>query len=81
MGEDKNSTGPDWFLSILNDTRVKARAALQVTLWRNWSVRNDLTHGGTSFSILVSVQVVESMLKNWTFRESEMPLDDVACHW
>ena len=56
---------------------VKARAALLVTLWRNWSVRNDLTHGGTSVSIIGWVQVIESMLKHWSFRESEMLLDDV----
>jgi hypothetical protein len=53
-------TGPEWFLIALDNTPENARPTLLLSLWKIWSVRNDLTHGGTYFSIAGSLRIIES---------------------
>uniref|UniRef100_K3YY75 Reverse transcriptase zinc-binding domain-containing protein n=1 Tax=Setaria italica TaxID=4555 RepID=K3YY75_SETIT len=70
-------TGSEWFLLTLNNTPENARPALILFLWRNWSVHNDLTHGGTYFSVAGSVRVIESMLNNLSIQHSDVFMEDV----
>jgi hypothetical protein len=48
-----------------------------LSLWKNWLVRSDITHGGTSFSIEGSVKLIESMLNNLSIQQSDVFLENV----
>lgn len=70
-------TGLEWFVLALDNTLVNARPALILYLWTNWSVRNDLTHEGSYFSIEGSVGVIESTLNNLSIRKFNVFLEIV----
>ncbi|TVU42904.1 hypothetical protein EJB05_09328, partial [Eragrostis curvula] len=54
--------------AIGDDVEASDHPVLLTALWKNWNVRNDLTHGGPAFCVDGAVAAIETMLDNWENR-------------
>jgi hypothetical protein len=66
-------TGPDWLLLLLNSVGSETRAKVLLLLWRVWHIRNDITHGNGTASVVGSVEFLKHYAVSLGFGEQGTP--------